>query len=139
MKYILTVLILCSLILPVNAVNFTYKVYDQRINKSYTAILGTVSVNQGNYLFAFFTQEGKELCLIGDGLTPIDVHNGLVGGMCLPREILLNAASYAASPDKLSKHILGWRELSANTFFLELDDIRQERTKAGYTELKLGE
>lgn len=139
MKNILTILILCSLVLPASAVNFTYKVYDQRVNKSYTAVLRTVSVNQDNYLFAFYTQEGKELCLLGDGLTPIDVHNGLVGGMCLPREILLNAGNYVSSNDKLLKNVLGWRELSANTFYLEIDDIRQERVEEGYTELKLGE
>lgn len=140
MKYVLTLLILCSLVLPASAVNFTYKVYNQRVNKSYSAELRTVSVNQGNnYLFAFYTLDGKELCLLGDGLTPIDVRNGLVGGMCLPREILLNAANYVSSNDKLLKNVLGWRELSADTFYLEIDDIRQERAQEGYTELKLGE
>ena len=44
-----------------------------------------------------------------------------------------------SSNDKLLKNVLGWRELSANTFYLEIDDIRQERAKEGYTELKLGE
>lgn len=139
MKYILTILICVFLFLPASAVNFTYKVYDQRVNKSYSAELRTVSVNQGNYLFAFYTLDGKELCLLGDGLTPIDVRNGLVGGMCLPRKILLNTANYVSSNDKLLKNVLGWRELSANTFYLEIDDIRQERAEEGYTELKLGE
>lgn len=139
MKRFIIILILCLLGLPTSAVNFTYKVYDQRVNKSYIAELRTVSVNQENYLFAFYTQTGKELCLLGDGLTPIDVRNGLVGGMCLPREILLNSANYLSSNDKLLKNILGWRELSANTFYLEIGDIRQERAGEGYTELKLGE
>ena len=113
MKYILTILlILSSLFLPANAVNFTYKVYDQRVNKSFTAVLGTVTVNKNYYLFAFYTQEGKELCLLGDGITPLDVRNGLVGGMCLPREILLNAVTYASSKEQLLKNVLGWRELS---------------------------
>lgn len=138
MKYILTILlILSSLFLPANAVNFTYKVYDQRVNKSFTAVLGTVTVNKNYYLFAFYTQEGKELCLLGDGITPLDVHNGLVGGMCLPREILLNAVTYASSKEQLLKNVLGWRELSSNTFYLEIDDIREERVKEGLIELKL--
>ena len=67
MKYILTILICVLSFLPACAVNFTYKVYDQRVNKSYSAELRTVSVNQGNYLFAFYTLDGKELCLLGDG------------------------------------------------------------------------
>lgn len=140
MKKLLLLLILCIYGLPVNAVNFTYKVYDQRVNKSYVAILGTVGANQQKgYLFAFFTPEGKELCLLGDGLTPIDERNGLVGGMCLPREIILKPAAYTSSNNKLLKNVLGWRELSANTFFPEINDIRQERTNEGYNELKFGE
>ena len=60
MKYILTILlILSSLFLPANAVNFTYKVYDQRVNKSFTAVLGTVTVNKNYYLLLFIPKKGK--------------------------------------------------------------------------------
>lgn len=82
-----------------------------------------MTVNKNYYLFAFYTQEGKELCLLG--------------GMCLPREILLNAVTYASSKEQLLKNVLGWRELSSNTFYLEIDDIREERVKEGLIELKL--
>ena len=96
-----------------------------------------MTVNKNYYLFAFYTREGKELCLLGDGITPLDVRNGLVGGMCLPREILLNAVTYASSKEQLLKNVLCWRELSSNTFYLEIDDIREERVKEGLIELKL--
>ena len=135
MRYVITLIVLLLFGLPVNAVNFTYKVYDQRVNKSYTAQLGTVGVNRGQYLFAFFTREGKELCIFGEGLTPIDVRNDLVGGMCLPREVLMKAKDYVHS-NNLSKNVLGWREFSQNTFYAEIDDIRKERSKEGYEELK---
>jgi len=135
MKHILALIILLFVALPVNAVNFTYKVYDQRTNKAYTAQLGTVGVNRGQYLFAFFTLEGKELCILGEGLTPIDVRNELVGGICLPREIIMNARDYVHS-NNLTKNVLGWREFSQNTFYAEIDDIRKERSREGYTELK---
>lgn len=139
MKKFFIILILCLLELPVSAVNFTYKVYDKRMNKSFSAILGTVAVNQENYLFAFFTQEGRELCLIGEGLTPIEKHDGLVGGKCLPRYILLNPTKYTSDNDKLLKNVLDWRELSKNTFFTEINDIRRERLNDGLIELKLEE
>ena len=57
--------------------------------------------------------------------------------MCLPREILLNAVTYASSKEQLLKNVLCWRELSSNTFYLEIDDIREERVKEGLIELKL--
>lgn len=57
--------------------------------------------------------------------------------MCLPRKILLNAVTYASSKEQLLKNVLCWRELSSNTFYLEIDDIREERVKEGLIELKL--
>jgi len=135
MKYALTLVVLLLFGLSANAVNFTYKVYDQRVNKSYTAQLGTVGINRGQYLFAFFTLDGKELCILGDGLTPIDVRNDLVGGKCLPREVLMNAKDYVHS-NNLMKNVLGWREFSQNTFYAEINDIREERSREGYEELK---
>mgnify|MGYP006896541179 CR=1 FL=1 len=57
MKKTLCTLLLSTTLLttvtPVLAENYTYKVYNPRTNKAYTAILGTLSITDYEYLWAF--------------------------------------------------------------------------------------
>ncbi len=132
MNKLLTILFLlfisCSV---VSAENFTYKVYNPNLNKSYTAELGSLGYGiPDEYVLAFFINK-EPYCIIdmynyinNDGYLDINKKNGLVEGKCFPVDIWVDYKNgKIKNPTKFS-----WRELSTNTFDLEVHSIIKERS-----------
>ena len=136
MKKILSILFLgvflFTLSLPALAENFTYKVYNPRTNKVYTGVLGTISITDNEYIWGFYTKNGIPLCVAQ--IYNTNKENGLVGGNGTD----INAFIRFLSGEKvdLSQYNIGWRELSQNTLYAEMNSIRKERTSQGKTEYR---
>ncbi len=111
------------------AVNYTYKVYNPNINKTYMAVLGTMSITDTKYLWGFFTQEGQPLCVAN--LNTNTDKNGLIGGQCTDISAFIKFMQGENIDINSSKYVLGYRELNPNTFYKELNSIQQERTAQG--------
>lgn len=110
-----------------NALNYTYKVYNPKLNKTYTAVFGTISISDTRYLWGFYTKEGQPLCVAQPYNT--NTKNGLVGGDCT--EFNTFVQFFNGQKVDLSKNSFGWREINSNTFFREMESIKQERSAQG--------
>lgn len=119
---------LLTTVAPVFAENFTYKVYNPRTNKAYTAILGTISITDYQYLWAFYTTNGSPLCVAQ--IYNTNTKNGLVGGQCTDANTFIRFINGDKRIDP-SKYEMGWRELSKNTLYPEMNSIRRERASQG--------
>jgi len=129
-KQLLSTLLLGTITLgmvaPALAENFTYKVYNPKANKAYTAVLGTITVVDNKYIFAFLTKSGQPLCVMGGNT---NIKNGLVGGQCSEFNAfgrLLNGENI-----NLDRYQYGWREYSTDTIEREMASIRKERAAQG--------
>lgn len=107
------------------AENYTYKVYNPKINKAYTAVFGTVSLSDTEFLWAFFTPGGEPLCIIPLYNASKNAQ-GLVGGKCSTIEDF-TASMQGGQP----KNELSWRELNPNTLYREAESIKRERAAQG--------
>lgn len=122
--------VLGATLMPALAENFTYKVYNPKTNKAYTATILTIRFpddNSNTYVYGFMAQ-GQPLCAT-PSFQYTDVKNGLIGGQCVD----FYALSRFMEGEKLdlSKHELGWRELKPNTLQREVESIRRERAAQG--------
>lgn len=132
-KYYTLLLIIIAIIalgIKVFANNYNYKVYNSALNKTYTAVLGTMSITDDRYVFGFYTKEGQPLCVIN--LNTNKNKEGLVGGQCAEINAFIKVMSGDTSVNPNSpKNTLGWRELSPNTFSREISSLKQEREQQG--------
>lgn len=103
------------------AENFTYKVYNPKINKSAIAELGTLRVSDNKYILGFFVN-GKPYCIVNMNTEKMD---GLICGKCSE----FNSSVTYANGGSNSVIEFSWRELSKNTFFPEVDSIVKERAE----------
>lgn len=113
------------------AENYTYKVYNPILNKTYMANLGTLSLTDTQYLFGFYAKDGQPLCVAN--LNTNSDKNGLVGGQCTDAKAFINFMNGDNIDLNSSKYIFGYRELAPNTFYKEMYEIRQERSAQGKT------
>lgn len=130
-KFLITILGLSFAVELCNnafAENFTYKVYNPKTNKTTTNVLGTLSVSETQYVWGFYTSDGKPVCVIN--LNTNKNNQGLVGGKCNDFSAFQRAFVNKENID-MSKYELGWRELSTDTFYREMNSIRQERALQG--------
>lgn len=139
LKRLLSVLLLitalCLITTPaVLAENFTYKVYNPKTNKAYNAVLGTVTITDTQYIWGFYTQNGEPLCVAS--LITNKNSQGLVGSQCTDANAFVRFMNGDRNID-LSKYELGWRELSTDTFYREMDAIRRERATQGKYEYRV--
>lgn len=96
--------------------NPTYRVYNPRQNKTYTASMGTIGLGNNEYVFGFFDNKTHEpLCAFTLHYTNINPE-GFCGGYC-----------YDQDNRKLS-----YREIIHNTFDNEIQAIIKERKQEGY-------
>ena len=112
------------------AENFTYKVYNPKLNKAYTAVLGTISLTDTQYIWGFYEPDGRALCVIN--LNTNKDSQGLIGSQCTDIGAFMkfmNGDHSVNLSDK--KHELGWREKSTDTFYREMESIRRERAAQG--------
>ena len=116
------------------AVNYTYKVYNPKTNKSYNAVFGTVSFIDNYYIWGFYTKDGTPLCILHKNNT--NVKNGLVGGICTDANAFMRFAN--GENIDLSKYNMAWSELNQGTIYREMEDIRQERAAIGKYEYQAG-
>lgn len=123
--------ILTTTIQPIFAENFTYKVYNPRTNKAYTAVLGTIGMTDTQYLWAFYKPDGEALCVASVYNTNKN-DKGLVGGQCSDTAAFIKFVNHQGI--NLEKYQLGWRELSTDTLYREMESIRRERAAQGKTE-----
>ena len=114
------------------AENFTYKVYNPRTNKSYNAVLGTVSLTDIEYIFGFYTKEGEPLCVTSLNLNKDS--KGLIGSKCTETKAFMRQFVNNENID-LSKYEMGWREIDTDTFYKEINSIKQERATQGKYEI----
>lgn len=124
--------ILFGLSLYAFAENFTYKVYNPRTNKAHTAVLGTVTVTDNEYIFGFFTKEGEPLCVTNLNLNKDS--KGLIGSKCIETKAFMRQFENNKNLD-LSKYEMGWRELEPDTFYKEINSIKPERATQGKYEI----
>lgn len=111
------------------ASNYTYKVYNSNLNKTYTANLGTISLTDTEYLWAFYTKEGQPLCIVN--LNTNTDKNGLVGGQCTDIDAFISFMSGESIDMNSPKYTLGYREFNPNTFYKEMNELQQERAAQG--------
>lgn len=111
------------------AVNYTYKVYNPNLNKTYTAVLGTMSITDTQYIWGFYTKDGQPLCVAN--LNTNSDKNGLIGGQCTDINAFVRFMNGENIDINSSKYIFGFRELNQNTFYKEMNSIQQERTAQG--------
>ena len=128
-RFILSVLfsagILFGLSLYAFAENFTYKVYNPRTNKAHTAVLGTVSLTDNEYIWGFYTKDGKPICIANLNINKDS--NGLIGSKCVEYEAFAKKFFDGKDNIDFSKYEMGWRELETDTFYKEINSIKQER------------
>lgn len=94
-------------LLPVNAEDHKYKIYDPQTNKSYTnAILQTIPKDMDTYYIGL--NEGDITCIPDNGSSTNA--NNLVGGACI-------------GIDSHKGHMYSWRELEENTYLPEMLSI----------------
>lgn len=136
MKKTLALILLGATILtmsaPTFADNFTYKVYNPRTNKAYTGVFGTISITDYEYLWGFYTPNGTPLCVAQ--IYNTNTKNGLVGGQCTDTNAFIKFMN--GERIDLSKYEMGWRELSQNTIYSEMNAIRRERASQSKYEYK---
>ena len=137
MKRFLSALLFISTILgvsltPALAENFTYKVYNPKTNKTTIAVFGTVTITENQYLWGFYTKDGQPLCVAS--LNTNKNPQGLIGGQCTDIGAFIRFMN--GENIDFSKYELGWRELSQDTFYSEMNSIRQERAAQGKYEYK---
>lgn len=112
------------------AENFTYKVYNPKTNKTYSATLGTLSMTDTQYIWGFYTLDGQPLCVIS--FNNINKNSqGLVGGQGTDYTAFERFFVNKEYNINLAKHEVGWRELSTDTFYREINCIKRERAAQG--------
>lgn len=126
-RFLFCTIFLYNLFLPVMAENYTYKVYDPISNKSYSAVLGTMSISLSQYLWGFFTKDGKPLCVAKVYNT--NNQNGLIGGQCTEVNAFINYLN--GENVNLDRYTFGWRELTENSFYKEMNLTKKERMSQG--------
>lgn len=111
------------------AENFTYKVYNPKENKSYSAELGTIRLTDTGYIWCFYLKGGVPYAVVSLNTNKKD---GLVGGQCTDFKAFLKFLQQENVD--LSKYEFGWREYSADTFYREMESIKAEREAQGFHE-----
>ncbi len=100
------------------AENFAYKLYDSSANKAYSAQIITLSISDTEYTLGLYAE--NNVCAILPRTINTNPDSGLVAGDCMGIANS-NGKSY------------NWREYSPNTFFPEMQSIKQERLQQGKT------
>ncbi len=124
--------ILLTTVVPAFAENFTYKIYNPRTNKTSTGVFGTITITDNEYLWGFYTPNGAPLCVAQ--IYNTNTKNGLVGGACTETNAFIRLLN--GEQVDLTKYEMGWRELSQNTLYLEMNAIKRERASQGKYEFK---
>jgi len=109
----------------VQAENYTYKIYNHKTNKTVSAELGTLSVSDAQYIFAFFLSDGTPYCAVK---LDTDLKDGLVGGKCGDFNTFIRMF---VNHEKVAPLDYGWREYHKNTFYPELNSLKVERAAQG--------
>lgn len=126
-KYCKIIMLAISLIAINNfcmANNHTYKVYNQKLNKSFSVQLGTITLTENQYIFAFFLNNGQPYCVIN---LNTNIKNNLVGGQCTDYHSVMDILNNK----KPTSVEYGWREYSTNTFYPEIHSLKHERALQG--------
>lgn len=123
---LLTGTLLSSTLTPALAENFTYKVYDPRTNKTYTAEIRPAVIGGKTYLTEFYTLQGKPLCFFGSDTNKNN--QGLVGGECKDSSSM---EKLLTGQRNITPYTMGWREINKNTFYREIESLRQEMAEQG--------
>ena len=130
--FISTLVLMTSLIVSTdiaNAVEYEYNVYNPYTKTTTRAQLGTIGVNaEQEYVFAFFTPEGKPLCIHNNG-TEKELSTGKIGGSCSENDTFKRKVFDGET--NLSVIQYTWSEVSRNTFYKELVGLVHERAKQG--------
>lgn len=121
-KFLATILcigtILGATLAPALAENFTYKLYDPKVNKNYSAQVITLSISDTTYTLGLFAEQN--VCAIIPTTMNTNPNTGLVGGDCV------GVAGTESGGKKFN-----WREYSPNTFYPEMQSIINERAQQG--------
>ncbi len=125
-KWLITLLFSFIIINSVQAA-CTYKVYNPKENKSHVVTLGTMGVLPKQYIFVFFKGMAP-YCVIG---AKEDVKNGLVGGQCTDANAFMRVLKDDADISILKNYQFGWRELSEDTYYREVQEIIEDREENG--------
>lgn len=107
---------------------YSYKVYDPKTNKTYTAEIRPTTLNAGGqkyYMPEFYTPQGKPLCFFGPDTNKNN--QGLVGGQCKDSASVMKMMRGEA----IEPYTMGWRETSSNTFYREIESLKQEMAQQG--------
>lgn len=107
---------------------YSYKVYDPKTNKTYTAEIRPTVLNiegQKCYMTEFYTLQGKPLCFFGHYTNKNN--QGLVGGQCQDSASVRKMLGGQA----VKPYTMGWRETSRNTFYREIESLKQEMAEQG--------
>lgn len=131
-KFLIFLSILLITSNSVFADRFTYKVYNTKTNKVYTAVLGTISLSQYDYIWGFYTKEGNPICVIN---LNTNYENGFVKGKCDDINDFMKFMNKEKSTIAEQEYV--WREFNRGSFYKEQDYIRQERAKEGKYDLSL--
>lgn len=103
---------------PALAENFTYKLYDPKANKNYSAQIITLSLSDTTYTLGLLA--GQNVCAILPRTLNTNPNTGLVGGDCV-----------GVAGTAVEGRTFNWREYSPNTFYPEMQSIIDERAKQG--------
>ena len=137
-KKILTALLFTGMLLTgVNKVfadRFTYKVYNTKTNKTYIAVLGTISLSQHDYIWGFYTKEGTPICVIN---LNTNYENGLIKGKCGDVNDFMKFMNKEQTTIAEEEYV--WKEFSKGTFHSEQDYIRQKLAEKGKYDLSITE
>lgn len=131
MKKMLSILLfggalLSTTLAPALAEVYSYKVYDPKTNKSYTAEIRPAIIGGKSYLTEFYTLQGKPLCFFG---SKTNTNNqGLVGGECQDSSSM---EKIIRGQQNIKPYTMGWREINKNTFYREIESLRQEMIEQG--------
>ena len=131
-KFILALLVCVGVTIATsntaNAVNYTYKVLNPKLKQENTAVFGTMSITNTQYVWGFYTPDGKPLCVAGPNPSGKNNEGGLFG-LCTEANAFIKFMQ--GEKIDLSQYNLFWKETQPNTFYREKEDIRQERAKQG--------
>ena len=125
LKILLLAIILTAFSTPILAANHTYKIYNQKLNKTVSVELGTISVAPDRYLWGFFLDGGTPYCIVN---LKTDVKDKLVGGKCMDFNSFVKIFIEKEKGIPLE---YSWREYSMNTVYPELESLKKERAKEG--------